>query len=139
MSAVVTESGHIAHDDHPHSDRQYWLVAGFLFLVTVLEVSTYWWPASMSKVTSIAIIVMMIVKFATVAWFFMHLKHDPSVTRNALLVGLILACGVYFATLFAMNFFEDSGVTHYNDPPRQMDQPPPPTDPPPIIRPTTAH
>lgn len=141
MAAVTTNETHDAHDDHP-SDLVYWKVFGFLFVLTALEVSTYWWPAGWHKVTHTLLIVMMIIKFAAVALYFMHLKNDAKVLQQVFFAGLILAVGVYVAVLGAMVFFNDSGtkvhgVTGFNDPPREKPLPPPPTDPPPIIRETT--
>lgn len=134
MAAISAHEEHDAHADH--GDGIYWKVFFFLFVLTALEVSTYWWPESMHKVTHTLLIVMMIVKFATVALYFMHLKGDPKVLQRVFLAGLLLAGGVYIAALGAMVFFEDSGTTEYNYPPREKPLPPPPTDPPPVIRET---
>lgn len=132
-----------AHDDHP-SDLIYWKVFGFLLALTALEVSTYWWPESWHKVTAALLIIMMVIKFATVALYFMHLKNDAVLLKRVFLAGVVLAVGVYVAALGAMVFFNDSGnavqgVTGYNDPPRLKPEPPPATDPPAIIKETVKH
>lgn len=133
ITAHDTEPGEIHHG----SDAQYWKVFAALFVLTALEVSTYWWPEEWHKVTAVLLIIMMIVKFVAVAFYFMHLKTDSLMLRRLFFAGLALAVGVYIATLGAMNFFEDSGTTYFDDAPRHKPLPPPPTDPPPIIRETT--
>jgi len=143
MAAITATDAHGTDDHGGHtSDAIYWKVFGVLLALTALEVSTYWWPESWHKVTHVLLIVMMIVKFAVVALYFMHLKSDKPILKNVFVAGIILAVGVYVAALGAMVFFHDSGTaiqggTGFNDPPRHKPLPPPPTDPPPIIRPTT--
>lgn len=133
-------AGH-AHEEH-HSDLIYWKVFGLLFVLTALEVSTEWWPEEWHKVTAVLLIVMMVIKFAVVGLYFMHLKSDAVILKRVFVAGVILAVSVYVAALGAMVFFNDSGtavqgVTGFNDPPREKPLPPPATDPPPIIRETT--
>ena len=139
----MTTAEHAAaeHDEHAHpTDAQYWKIGGYLALVTMLEVSTYWWPESMQSWTAILLLVMMVVKFSVVALYFMHLKFDAKILNRALIAGLLFAVAVYGATLGAMNIFEsDSGSSHFNDAPRQQPQPPPPTDPTTPVRSTTGH
>lgn len=138
MSAVTTDVH--AHEDHGHpSDATYWKVALFLAVVTGLEVSTYWWPKSASKFAAVSLIIMMVVKFVTVAGYFMHLKFDAKILRRLFLTGILVAGSVYIATLTAFLFWEDSGVTTYNDPPRAKPLPPPPTEPPPSIPASGGH
>ena len=141
MAAVTATDAHGAEGhDHP-SDVVYWKVFGLLLALTALEVSTYWWPEDWHKVTHVLLIVMMVVKFAVVALYFMHLKGDSPVLKRVFMAGLGLTLFVYIAALGAMVFFNDSGtavqgVTGFNDAPRQKPLPPPPTDPPPVIRET---
>lgn len=144
MAAITANETHGAgHDDHP-SDLVYWKVFGVLLALTALEVSTYWWPEEWHKVTAVLLIIMMVIKFATVALYFMHLKSDAVILKRVFFAGIVLAVGVYLAALGALVFFHDSGtavqgVTGFNDPPRHKPLPPPPTDPPPIIKDTTHH
>ena len=142
-SDVTGSDDHAAHDDHG-SDLIYWKVFGALFVLTALEVSTYWWPEEWHKVTAALLIVMMIIKFVTVAFYFMHLKNDALILKRVFFAGLVLAMAVYAATLGAMTFFSDSGNTSndnsgFNDPPREKPMPPPATDPPPVIREQKKH
>lgn len=143
MAAITATDAHGAHDEHP-SDVVYWKVFGVLLALTALEVSTYWWPEDWHKVTAVLLIIMMVIKFATVALYFMHLKSDAAILKRVFIAGMVLAVGVYVAVLGAMVFFNDSGTaiqggTGFNDPPREKPLPPPATDPPPIIRDTGHH
>lgn len=137
--SAVADS-HDEHDGHP-TDLTYWKVGLFLAVLTALEVTTYWWPESMRKVTAVLLIIMMMIKFATVALYFMHLKFDAKILRNVFVAGFVLAVGVYIATLGSMVFFDNSGNVEevYNDPPRSKPQPPPSPEPPPIIKPVVKH
>jgi caa(3)-type oxidase subunit IV len=126
--------------DHGHpADSTYWKVGGFLFVVTALEVSTYWWPSDWHRGAAVALILMMIVKFTTVAAYFMHLKNDALVLRRLFVAGLIVAAAVYGATLTSFTFWSHSGVPEFNDPPRAKPLPPPPTEPPPSIPASEGH
>jgi heme/copper-type cytochrome/quinol oxidase subunit 4 len=59
----------------------------------------------------------MVIKFFLVAVFFMHLKWDPSMLKRIFYGGTIFAIAIYVIALSAMNFWTDSGVTNFNDPP----------------------
>lgn len=146
MAAITATEAHgpDAHgDDHP-SDLIYWKVFFVLVALTGLEVSTYWWPHEWHKVTAVLLIIMMVIKFATVGLYFMHLKTDAKILKRVFIAGILLAVAVYVAALSALVFFHDSGtavqgVTGFNDPPQVKPLPPPATDPPPIIKDTTHH
>ena len=132
--ASETEEHPEDHDDHHASDRDYWIVGGVLAALTALEVSTYWWPKEWAKFTAVTLIILMIIKFALVALFFMHLRFDDKLLRRTFFFGLGLALAVYLVTLSAFVFWDDSGNLDetYPDPPRAKPLPPPPTDPPPV-------
>ena len=138
VSAGETPAIADSHGDHG-SDLIYWKVFGFLFVMTALEVSTELWPESMSKIAAVSLIFMMVIKFGVVAWFFMHLKDDAKLLGQVFFFGVILAMAVYIGMLGSMLFFNNSGTTEFNDPPREQPMPPPATDPPPIIRETGEH
>lgn len=130
-AAHADEHGHEEGHAHP-TDATYWKVGGFLAVLTALEVSTIWWPENV--LTSITLIVMMIIKFVTVAGFFMHLRFDSKILQNLLLVGIIMAIACYAAMGGALNFWDQGGNQLINDTPRDQPLPPAPTDPPAIIR-----
>ena len=137
VTATEVTEGHDAHADH--GDAIYWKVFVVLFALTGLEVSTYWWPEGWHKVTHAILLVLMVIKFVTVAAYFMHLKGDKKLLQQVFVAGIILAVAVYTATLGAMVIFQDSGNTGFNDPPQEKPLPPPPTDPPPIIKEVQKH
>ncbi len=102
MTTLTTELPAGDHDevDHGHpSDAMYWKVGGFLGALTALEVSTYWWPEDWRKGAAVALIVMMVIKFATVAAYFMHLKYDHNIMRSFIIGPLILAILIILALM----------------------------------------
>lgn len=130
--------GHDAGHTHP-TNLTYIKVAGVLALLTGLEVSTYWWPHRLHKIIAVLLIIMMIIKFATVAGYFMHLKYDSKALRRVFIAGILLAVGVYCAALSAFVFWDHSGTAEFNDPPKHRVVPPPPTEPPVINTAPAAH
>jgi len=111
-AAVDTAPDEHAHD-HP-SDLQYVKIAIFLGLLTALEVSTYFWedlpgidkPASTTTLVAV-LFPMMIVKFVTVAGYFMHLKYDNPIFKRIFIFGLLLAIIVYAIALFAFEYWNE--------------------------------
>lgn len=88
--------------DHP-GDLKYIKVALVLALFTVVEVMTYF--VDFGDFHTPVLLVLMVVKFAIVAMFFMHLKFDNRVLTAVFVAGLILAVGVYVAALLTFEFF----------------------------------
>ncbi len=95
---------HGAAHDHP-ADGHYIKIALFLGALTAVETSTYFFPALADNVSLLLLILMpvMIVKFAMVAWFFMHLGQDSRVFSRMFLTGIVLACVVYIIVLLAFD------------------------------------
>ncbi len=96
------------HADHVHEHptwKQYKWVALWLFLITVVEVWAYYIPALVnSKAFVPSILVMMVVKFAIVVMFYMHLKYDHKLF-NALFVGpLVIAICTLIAFVFLFGY-----------------------------------
>ncbi len=94
------------HDAHHPTDWAYVKIAIILAAVTALEVFTYFrsvldWGVALVP----SLIFMMVVKFYLVITWFMHLKFDNSIFSKMFTTGLILAVGVYLATLTAFEFF----------------------------------
>lgn len=94
------------HDAHHPSDWAYAKIAIILAAVTALEVFTYFrsvldWGVALVP----SLIFMMVVKFYLVITWFMHLKFDNSIFSKMFITGLVLAVGVYLATLAAFEFF----------------------------------
>src|SRR5215210_3793278 len=91
---TVTGTGHA----HP-SDRSYLRIAFLLAVITAAEVVTFYLEDELGSILIPALLVMMIVKFATVAGWFMHLRFDSNIFTRLFVSGLVLAVGVYLATL----------------------------------------
>jgi cytochrome c oxidase subunit 4 len=85
------------------------LVALFLGALTLIEIATYaqpkfaaWgWGDKAGLIT--VLVILMAVKFWTVAYFFMHLKFDKAILTRVFYAGLFLAVGVYVAILTMFN------------------------------------
>jgi len=98
----------VDEERHSHpSDAQYIGIAAILAAITALEVSVYYINFFKDSfiATVAALIPMMIVKFALVVAFFMHLRFDNKIFRAVFLAGLILAVIVYMVVLFTFHVF----------------------------------
>ena len=103
MSDTITETVEADHDDAGHaSDLLYMKVALGLAVATAIEVAfpyivddgpALMWP----------LLVLMAIKFGVIAAFFMHLKFDSKVLTRVFYAGLVLAVGVYVATLWTFS------------------------------------
>lgn len=103
---VTEHDAELERHTHP-SDAQYVLIAAILAVITAGEVATYYIDFFKKNfvATVAALIPMMIVKFALVAAFFMHLRFDNKLFRRVFLCGLILAASVYIIVLFTFHVF----------------------------------
>jgi cytochrome c oxidase subunit 4 len=89
------------------------MTAVFLAVVTLVEIATYVWPDlplwSWGGETNAGIItalmVLMAVKFFTVAYIFMHLKFDKPLLSRVFYSGLSLAVIVYLMVMFVFRLF----------------------------------
>jgi cytochrome c oxidase subunit 4 len=102
---TVTGTGHA----HP-SDRSYVGIAMILALITAAEVATFYLEDELGSVLVPVLLVMMVVKFAMVAGWFMHLKFDSNLFTRLFVSGIVLAVTVYLAMLAAFEFFSSDGV-----------------------------
>jgi cytochrome c oxidase subunit 4 len=101
----MTDTSIDIHDTHEHAHPgpgQYVKVAVFLAIVTAIEVGAYYVTGLPDAVLAAALIVMMIVKFAFVGLWFMHLRFDSPLFRRLFIVGIVLAMLVY--TLVLVSF-----------------------------------
>lgn len=101
-----TDSAHDHDSAHGHgwTDRQYVLLAIFLAVVTALEVyASYadWLGAFFIP----SLLIMMVIKFAAVVLFFMHLRFDNKLFSILFYTGIGLALLVYVGTLLTFQFF----------------------------------
>ncbi len=80
-------------DQHP-DEIKYLKVAAILAIITAAEVAVIYvaaWENMFRQILGI----LMVIKFAMVAMYFMHLKFDSRVFRRFFILGIILAVAVY--------------------------------------------
>lgn len=97
-----------AKPGHAHpTDLTYVYVAAFLGAVTGAEILVSYVDFFKQRfpLLLITLLSMMIVKFATVAMFFMHLRFDSRIFRRFFLIGLVLATVVYVIVLSTFHVF----------------------------------
>jgi cytochrome c oxidase subunit IV len=114
---TVTGTGHA----HP-SDRSYVGIALILALITAAEVGTFYLEEELGSILIPALLVMMVVKFAMVAGWFMHLRFDSTLFTRMFVSGVVLAVFVYLAMLATFQFFSEQGeptpVVRYEEQPQ---------------------
>jgi cytochrome c oxidase subunit IV len=88
-----------SHGAHP-TPRLYVQIAAVLFALTMMEFSTYFIDFGPMHVP--LLIILMVIKFALVAGYFMHLKYDTRLFTRFMATGLIGAMVLYSITLFAI-------------------------------------
>ena len=119
---LALESGHgeiVPDDQHAHhSPAQYVFIAVVLGALTALEV---WLSYSSLDHTpqTVLLVCLMVLKFALVVMYFMHLRFDKPVFRRFFVTGLLLAIGVYLIVLLA----EHADVNHSSETPTQTSAP----------------
>jgi cytochrome c oxidase subunit 4 len=91
---------------------EYVLVAIGLAFITGLEIATYAAPGfpvwNWGDRTGLVLflLMLMMIKFWTVAWFFMHLKFDKPLLTRLFYSGVVLAVSVYVAVMLMMHGFQ---------------------------------
>ena len=107
MIDTAADTAAAAHDDHDHpSDIFYLKIAAFLAIFTAIEVATYFFEEDLSDGLLIGLLTfLMVVKFAMVAAYFMHLKYDSKWFTYFLVGGLVRAMAVYAIFFFAFDLF----------------------------------
>jgi len=108
-----------SHDDVPVSeldgavkdysrDKVYVYTAIFLAVITIVEVFTYAapdFPVWADDLLIPVLMILMAVKFFTIAYIFMHLKFDKPILTRIFYTVLVLAVAVYIAVLFTFRLF----------------------------------
>jgi cytochrome c oxidase subunit 4 len=107
-AAGPQEPGHEAHQAAHPSDRKYVIIAIILAVITAAEVGTYFLEDPSTAMLALLLFPMMVVKFAIVCGWFMHLRYDNPLFRRVFVFGLVLAVAVYMAALTAMEFWSDA-------------------------------
>lgn len=97
--ATETETQALDTADHHHgpTPSEYVQIFGVLFVLTALEVSISF--VDFGPLGLPLLIVLMVVKFALVAGFFMHLKFDTRTYTAFMVGGLLLALALYLIVL----------------------------------------
>ena len=96
------------HDDkhdnqHGPTDKQFIAIFFFLAAITAVEVLVSY--VDIGPAFLPVLLGLMIVKFFTVVWYFMHIKFDHQLFGRLFYIGLGLAVAVYVAMLSTFQFF----------------------------------
>lgn len=95
--------------EHAHpGPAEYVKIAVWLAIATALEVGLYYMEqADMLPASALVGLLMffMLVKFALVALWFMHLKFDERIFRQLFVAGILLASAVYVIVLLTFGVF----------------------------------
>ena len=92
------------HVDH-WTDLQFVYLAIALAIVTGIEVALSYMVDDLGPVFLPLLLILMLVKFFSVVFYFMHLKFDNRWFSILFYMGLFLAVGVYVAALMTFKFF----------------------------------
>lgn len=87
------------HDPHHPTPKQYVQVAVVLFVLTVMEISASFVEIGPAFLPTL--LILMAIKFALVAGWFMHLKFDTKTYTRLMVGGLLTAASVYGVVLLA--------------------------------------
>lgn len=125
--AEQDHSGHL-HEGHTHgpSDSRYFTIFWVLFVLTALEVSTYFWESwfgegdVVRRVGVTVLLTIMVIKFVLIAGFFMHLRFDAALVRRVFVFGLLVALVIYLVAMTSMNIWTHNGNPWFNDVPPQI-------------------
>ncbi len=103
-TATESHAADSAHaGDHP-SDLRYVKIALILAALTLIEVLTYTFGMEGAALMAV-IFPIMVVKFAVVAGYFMHLKFDSRVFTAMFVAGLAFAVVLYIVMLTTFEFW----------------------------------
>ena len=108
---AIEHNADTAHDEHVEehvSDWVYVKVAIVLAILTAIEVFTYFESVHNMPdwLLILTLSVLMVVKFALVAAYFMHLKYDHAMFTKFIVMGLVIAWPVYGVFAFSMNWLD---------------------------------
>lgn len=88
-------------ESHHPGDVEYIKIAIILAVITAAEVAVVY-VSSLAALLVPILMVMMIVKFALVVLWFMHLKFDSKLFRRLFVTGIIFALGVFSIVLLTI-------------------------------------
>ena len=81
-------------EEHHPSELEYIKVGVVLAVVTAAEVAVFYVPQLKPLIVWL-LLPMMVLKFALVAMWFMHLRFDNKLFRRLFITGILFALGVY--------------------------------------------
>lgn len=96
-SASYAEPGDEPHEAHP-TISVYFAIAFTLVILTALEVGVYYVESIRAYLVPI-LIVLMIIKFALVAMYYMHLKQDAKLFMGLFIFPILIAIGIILALI----------------------------------------
>jgi cytochrome c oxidase subunit 4 len=104
---MTTETEHVeehhAPGEHAHpGPGEYIKIALILAVVTAIEVGAYYVTGIPDGILSAALLGMMVVKFALVGLWFMHLRFDSRLFRRLFVTGIVLALAVYTVAMVTL-------------------------------------
>ena len=94
-------------DDHVEhwTDLQFVYLAIGLAVITAIEVALSYMVDDLGALFLPLLLILMLIKFFSVVFYFMHLKFDNRWFSILFYMGLFLAVGVYIVALFTFKFF----------------------------------
>ncbi|MBI3457093.1 MAG: cytochrome C oxidase subunit IV family protein [Candidatus Rokubacteria bacterium] len=95
---------------HPQAGpRTYLVIAAFLLVLTVMEVSVFY-IAALARVLIPLLIVLAMAKFSLVAMFYMHLRFDHAWFTYLFVAPLLIATGLAVGLLWLLHVFGTTGI-----------------------------
>lgn len=102
---MSSETREVLHDMDAHpSTKTYWVIGGYLFILTALEILCYYIEDDLGGMAAPIILVLSAAKFIFVVMFYMHLKYDHPLFTGIFLFPMALATLVISA-LFVLYHF----------------------------------
>jgi cytochrome c oxidase subunit 4 len=90
---MSSETHEIMHDQHAHpigATKTYWVIGIVLILVTLVEVSAFFYEDFYGVLATPTVLVLSAAKFILVVAFYMHLKYDSKLFSGIFLFPLAL-------------------------------------------------
>jgi cytochrome c oxidase subunit 4 len=99
----------VAHDEHAHPGaREYVNIAAVLTVVTAIEVGLYFVESLSHLTLVIALMVLMVFKFALVVGWYMHLKFDHPYFTIIFVGGLLVGISIVISLAALFGVFDGS-------------------------------
>jgi len=91
------------HDHHP-TPAQYWKIAGFLAVLTAIEVSLFYIDQALGLgiFNAVMLLGLSAVKFLVVVGWFMHVRYEKPMISRFFTAGFVLALSLYLVVLAAL-------------------------------------